>query len=166
MNYPFDDNLMVYDYDNHRYILTPQAVLDKLNIDLTERLNNGGESNIERVANMFLDEISELVYNEIYDYSSQPLIQEYQIAKIPSARNVIMRAMLKQVDYVLVNGMLHQYSGVDLKRSVNNDKMASKYLAPMSRSILTKPLIETGIPLMYAGKYSMIFKPHYDDERY
>ena len=166
MTYPFDDEYMRYDYDEHRYILTERAVLDKNNINLTERLNYGGDANRERIADIFLDEVSEIVYNEIYNYSSQPAIPEYQIAKIPSARNAIMRAMLKQVDYVLVNGFLNQYGGVDFKKGAKMENVADRYLAPLAKSILTRPLIETKVPLMYAGKYTIIFEPHYEEWGY
>lgn len=166
MIYPFDDEYLKYDYDEHRYILTEKAVLDKNNTSLIERLNYCGEVNKERVANIFLDEISELVYSQIYDYSSQPAIQEYQIAKIPSARNVIMRAMLKQVDYVLLNGFINQYGGVDFKKNSKMEGVADRYLAPLAKSILTRPLVETKVPLMYAGKYAMIFEPKYDEMGY
>lgn len=166
MEYPYNDDYMVYDYDEHRYILTAQAVLEKLNIDLSTRLNIGGASNIENIANIFLNDISDIVYSEIYEYSSQPYIQEYQIAKIPSARKVIQKAMLRQVEYALVNGFLQQYSGIDLKKNNALDKMSGRYLSPLAKSVLSKPLIETGVPLLYAGKYSMIFKPDYDKGRY
>lgn len=166
MAYPYDDEYLIYDYENHRYILTERACLDKLNINLGERLNVGGLANKERAVKSFLDEISDLVYSQIYDYSNQWQIQEYQIAKMPSARNVIMRAMLKQVDYVLLNGFINQYGGVDLKKGTSMGDLSGKFLAPLSKSILCKDLIETGIPLLYAGKYPMIFKPDYEKENY
>lgn len=162
MTYPYDDEYLVYDYDEHRYILTPKAVLDKLNLNLIERLNVGGAVNRERMPYQFLDEISDIVYTEIYNYSSQPEIQEYQIAKLPSARKVIMQAMLKQVDYALVNGFLDQYSGIDLKKNSKVDGLSGRYLAPRAKSILSKPLLESKVPLLYAGKYAMIFKPDYE----
>lgn len=166
MAYPYDDEYLIYDYENHRYILTERACLDKLNTNLGERLNVGGSANKERAINSFLDEISDLVYSQIYDYSNQWQIQEYQIAKMPSARNVIMRAMLKQVDYVLLNGFINQYGGVDLKKGTSMGDLSGKFLAPLSKSILCKNLIETGIPLLYAGKYPMLFKPNYEKENY
>lgn len=166
MTYPYDDEYLVYDYDEHRYILTPKAVLDKLNLNLLERLNVGGAVNRERVPHQFLDEISDIVYTEIYNYSSQPEIQEYQIAKFPSARKVIMQAMLKQVDYALVNGFLDQYSGIDLKKNSKVDGLSGRYLAPRAKSILSKPLLESKVPLLYAGKYAMIFTPNYEEMGY
>ena len=166
MTYPYDDEYMAYDYDEHRYILKPQATLDKLNLNLIERLNPGGAVDRARVPHQFLDEISDIVYSQIYDYSSQPLIQEYQIAKTPSARKVIMDAMLRQVDYSLVNGFLDQYSGIDLKKNSKVDGLSGRYLAPRAKSKLSQPLIETGVPLLYAGKYSRVFKPHYEEEGY
>jgi len=166
MTYPYNDEYMVYDYETHRYILTEKFCLDKMNLDLQERLNLGGGANRERVPQIFLDEISEFVYSQIYDYSSQPLIQEYQIAKYPSAREVIKKAMMNQIDYALVNGALYQYSGIDLKKNTKIDGMSGKYLSPLAKSILSNPLIETGTPLLYAGKYSMIFKPKYKEMEY
>lgn len=166
MKYPFNDEYMIYDYEEHRYILTPQAVLDKLNIDLAERLNVGGQSNNERASNMFLEEISNIVYSAIYDYSSQVPIIEYQLAKYPSARKRIMKAMLKQVDYALVNGVLNQYSGVNLQKNTIIDNISDRYLAPLSKSELLKPLDESGQPILYCGKYSIVFKPKYEEEGY
>lgn len=166
MTYPYNDEYMVYDYEEHKYVLTEKAVLDKGNINLYERLNVGGGANAERVAQMFLQEISDLVYAQIYDYSSQPLIQEYQIAKCPSARRIIMKAMLKQIDYVLVNGFLNQYGGIDLKKNSKLDGLDGRYLAPLSKSVLSNPLAETGTPLMYAGKYPFIFRANYEKEGY
>ena len=166
MTYPYDDEYLVYDYDEHRYILTPKAVLDKLNLNLIERLNVGGAVNRERVPYQFLDEISDIVYTEIYNYSSQPEIQEYQIAKLPSARKVIMQAMLRQVDYALVNGFLDQYSGIDLKKNSKVDDLSGRYLAPRAKSVLSKPLLESKVPLLYAGKYAMIFRPNYEEMGY
>ena len=43
---------------------------------------------------------------------------------------------------------------------------SGKYLAPLTKSILSNNLTETGVPLLYAGKYSMIFKPNYEEENY
>lgn len=166
MIYPYDDEYLVYDYDEHRYILTEKAVLDKNNISLIERLNFGGAVNQAVQPQVFLDEISDVVYGEIYDYSSQPAIQEKQIAKCPSARRRIMKAMLKQVDYVLVNGLLAQYSGVDVRKGTKSPDFSERVLAPLAKKELTKPLDETGIPLMYAGKYPYIFKPDYEKDNY
>ena len=166
MTYPYDDEYMAYDYDEHRYILKPQATLDKLNLNLIERLNPGGAVDRARVPHQFLDEISDIVYSQIYDYSSQPSIQEYQIAKIPSARKVIMDAMLRQVDYSLVNGFLDQYSGVDLRKGTKSPKFNERYLCDRAKSILKNPLIETGIPILYCGKYPYIFKANYKKDNY
>ena len=166
MNYPYDDNYMKYDYEEHRYILTEKAVLDKNNISLSERLNVAGAVNKASLPNKFLDEISEIVYTQIYDYSSQPEIQKYQLAKIPSARNIIMKAMLRQVDYALVNGFLDQYSGVDLRKGTKSPKFDERYLCDRAKSILKNPLIETGIPILYCGKYPYIFKANYKKDNY
>ena len=166
MTYPYDDEYMKYDYDEHRYILTARAVLDKSNLNLSERLNVGGAVNRERTPDIFLDEISEIVHSEIYDYSTQPKIQEYELAKYPSAREKIMKAMLRQVDYALTSGFLDQYSGIDLKKNTKLDGLSGRYLAPRAKKILTQPLSENGTPLLYAGKFPSIFKPDYEKMGY
>lgn len=166
MTYPYNDEYLKYDYENHKYILTEKACLDKLNINLGELLNLGGSANQEREINNFLEEISDFIYSQIYDYSSQWQIQEYQIAKCPSARDVIMKAMLKQIDYARLNGALYQYSGVDVKKGTKMQDFSDRYLSPMSKSILSKPLTETNVPLLYAGKYALVFKPNYQEENY
>lgn len=165
MTYPFDDEYMRYDYDEHRYILTERAVLDKLNINLYESLNSAGVVNKERAPQLFLDEISDFIYSQVYDYATQWEIKEYEMAKLPSARKNLMKAMLKQIDYVNTSGLLYQYCGIDLKKNTKIDGMSGRFLAPLAKSALTKTL-ENGVPLLYAGKYPYIFKADYEKYNY
>ena len=96
--YPYTDENMEYDYDNHRYVLTDKCVLDELNIDLIMRLNTRGSAVQQLQPKKFLKRVSAIVYTQIYRHNINNEVQEYILAKAPSARQIIKEAMLNQVE--------------------------------------------------------------------
>ena len=170
MVYPYSDELLFYDKVLHRYVLTPKAVQLALNVNLVDRLNNRGASSAEDNASVVLSQISLEVYNFIYKHTSQWLYLQKVLAKAPSAREVIKQAMLQQVSYYLVNGQIDKFSGVDLRNGRAMDLRDLRGLAsidPQTEAILEQPLIETGVSLLYRGRYSIPpFKPNYVEEDY
>jgi hypothetical protein len=155
MIYPFDDLYMKYDYDKHQYVLTPKAVLDKLNEDLT-KFSPANSANRERDAQIMLDNISDEIYNAIYENSGNYLVQEFVSAKCPSARNILMQAMLEQVKYFMFNGSISVYSGVDFKKNVVGESARSRILAPNTQRILDRVIKELGVSLMYQGQFTSL----------
>lgn len=166
MNYPYDDDYMRYDYNTHRYVLTEKDVLDNLNINLSEVLDVTGSANRQSMVNKFLRYISNLVYREIYKVNMQKFIIEYILAKCPSAREQLKQAMEEQIEYFMFNGDISVYSGVDFKKNTIAPQTSDRVLAPNARDILTQPLLETKVPILYAGKYNMLFEPKYKEENY
>ena len=75
MTYPYSDEYMIYDYIKHQYSLTPKAVLDKLNEDLT-KFSPANSVNRERDAQIMCENISDEIYNAIYENSNNYLVQE------------------------------------------------------------------------------------------
>ena len=49
-----------------------------------------------------LENISDEFYNEIYNYASDYTVPEYVMAKCPSARPIIMQALIEQVMSYLI----------------------------------------------------------------
>lgn len=91
--YPLSDDAMVYDYTKHRYILTPEYVLNNLGIDLYEKMGGKRTVNTTTAINVLLDNrISFKIYSAIYAHQDKQLM-EYILAKSPSARKVLLEAM-------------------------------------------------------------------------
>lgn len=167
MNYPFDDDYMIYDFDSHRYVLTPKCVFDELNVNLAQRLNVTGSANAQIAPNQVLNQISTTVYSEIYDRSNQNEIQEYALAKCPSLRKIIKEAMKQQVLYFLFNGDVSVYGGVDVKKGTKAPSYNDRILAPMAEKILSRPVKELGgVSILYGGHYPIVVKLDYETENY
>lgn len=157
MTYPYNDEYLIYDYSKHQYILTPKAVLDKLNEDLT-KFSPANSVNRQRDAQIMCENISDEVYNQIYEDSLDYLFPEFIIAKCPSARQIILQAMLEQVKYFLFNGSISVYSGVDFKKSTVGESANGRILAPNARRILNRVIKEIGVPLTYQGQMNTIIE--------
>ena len=153
--YPHNDEYLKYDYDKHQYYLTPRAVLDKLNEDLT-RFSPANSVNRERDAEIMCENISDEIYNAIYENSNNYLVQEFICAKCPSARNILMQAMLEQVKYFMFNGSISVYSGVDFKKNTVGESARSRILAPNAQRILDRVIQEVGVSLMYQGQFTSL----------
>lgn len=88
---PYNDNLMIYDYDAHRYILNHEGSGEHLNIAKAY-------GSIENIKTQ-LRSISRTIYNYIYlhSHSNNRDFLEYMLATEPSLRKVLYEAMLSQV---------------------------------------------------------------------
>lgn len=155
MTYPYNDENMIYDYEEHRYILTEDCVLRELNIDLSQRLNTKGSASKQDLPKQILNEVSISIYSEIYASSNQDELKEYLCAKCPSARKILKDAMKQQLLYLLTSGEVARYSGVNTKTGKVIDP---KYLRGAvtidykAERILLRQLKEYGgYNLMYAG---------------
>lgn len=161
MVYPISDEHIFYDFEEHRYILTPKYVLDKLGIDLKARLNKSGNVSDENIAGAVLDQISREVYNYVYEQSNQNDYQEYVIAKTESGFKVIRDAMREQVLYFLTNGDLSVYSGVNVVKGSVMPEFYVRAISPNAKKVLTRVIPEIGTSIVYEGHYPFIFKKDY-----
>lgn len=153
MTYPYSDDNMIYDYDEHRYKLTKEYVLDKTGIDLSKVLNPGFSSQPQRLAEQFLDEISSEIYEWVYEQNQNNLYQEFVMAKSPDFRVYLQRALLEQVLYVLRNGDLLQYSGVNLKSGqiIDPKILTERSICINAKRELNKIIPGYGVAITYAG---------------
>ena len=153
MTYPYSDEYMTYSLDDHRYTITSAYVLQKTGIDLSKVLNPGYSSQPQRLAEQFLDEISSEIYNWVYEHNQNNLYQEFVMAKSPDFRNYLQRALLEQVLYVLRNGDLLQYSGVNLKSGqiIDPSILTERAISINAKRELNKIIPGYGIAITYQG---------------
>lgn len=130
--YPLSDDSMVYDYTKHRYILTPQYVLNNLGIDLYEKMGGARTVNTTTAINVLLDNrISQKIYAMIYAHQDKQLM-EYVLAKSPSARKVLLEAMSEQL--------------LDLVTYGENSK---EQISRAAYNVLLQPIEETNNSVLY-----------------
>ena len=82
MTYPYSDEFMVYDYENHRYILTEKDVEVNLGISLSARSKNAN------ARAQVLKQVSRQIYSFIHDYSltGSEIVKDYVIATTENGR--------------------------------------------------------------------------------
>lgn len=136
--YPKDSAYMRYDYETHRYVLTLKYVADVLGVDLEKQVNSNGAVNGQAVINRILNTASIHVYNYIFAHNINRQAQEWIIAKCPSAREIVKRAMGEQLFYLLSVG--------DLTRSDKQEEREN-YMDVQAKMILNQDVRETGAPL-------------------
>ena len=144
MEYPYTDGNMVYDYKKHRYILTADYLQNVLSVDVNRFKT--GTVNEQSAINVLLDNISLQVYTYVYAHNNIRVLR-YIMAKMPSARDILMEAMGQQALYVLSNG--------DFTKAAEESKRRN-YLDIVAKSIIDNTeLSETGATLTYIGRYNI-----------
>lgn len=143
MEYPYNDNLMIFDEQSGRYVLTEFA-LENNGTYLRQRLSYNKTINASGVINRVLSRVSEMIYGYLHSFNNENNTQDELIAKIPSLRKMIYNAMLCQAEYYIARG--------DLSRSpdVNLRKLAIDVSA---REMLNKTVPELGVPITFAGGF-------------
>jgi hypothetical protein len=107
---PFSDNEMTYDFENHRYVLTPEYCRDQ-GIDLDIVINKELFPDTQTSVNIVLNRISLLVYTNIYNHGRVKEDKEYLMACDPTLRLIIRDAMFERLNYVTSSGDLSTKSG-------------------------------------------------------
>lgn len=132
--FPYDDEYMTYDYRSHRYVLTPKAVLDELGENLDIILVNADPV----TRNAFLQKVSRAVYNYIKQGSSSWEYVEYIMAKDGRLRDTIKEMLVSQVEYMLTDGAVADYSGVNLAKGQFPDLYKMRGDAKVSDTVVTE----------------------------
>lgn len=169
----YADYYMRYDYDAHRYVLTSNYVSEKLNIDLSRRLNSAGAIDRAQAVNLLLDRASQNVYSYIYENSGDNTVQEWILGTDEQARRMIMEAMGEQVLYILANGDLGLASGVDgaTMSGTGQSLFAEARVAPNAKALLVRNLNAYGCPIVFLGRFPLsqskrIQLPAYAEDKY
>lgn len=141
MNYPYNDEYMVYDRFSEQYKLTEEAII-AMGIDLRARLAERKAPNPEMIIKRFLEDVSTTVYAFIHSKNNNNFKQDCWIAHMPSARPIIFRALKEQAPYLLKVG--------NLMYSIKPEEKAAAVI-DTAKTILSTPLKETGKALTYMG---------------
>jgi hypothetical protein len=139
--YPLTDALMQYDEESGRYVLTEEALVQN-GTDLRARLSYTNTPNVTGIITRHLNRVSDVIYDYIHSYSMNNLNQDRYIAKIPTLRRYIYKAMLAQSEYMLLNGDLTM--STDARERAN----AIDYNA---KAVLETVVPELGRSILYMG---------------
>lgn len=138
MNYPHNDDYMIFDYKSHRYILTEKDVEENLGINLVERNEN------EVARRNLLNLCSQHVYNYIHSHNISTGFQDYIIAKTETGRAIIKEAMEHQLVYIMSAGDLSRVPDVNLR---------ALWFDEQAKQALLKEIPEIGTTILYTGKF-------------
>ena len=153
-SYPNDDEIMKYDYINHRYVLIAKDVFDELGINLDNVLNTEGDANPSSLGNRVLAKVSQTVYSWLYRDSQNSSWLEFILAVYPPLRAWVREMLQAQLLYVLQNGFIADYSGVNVGRGQAIDINALRgraRIAPEVEDIAMRRIPGLGYCLKYLG---------------
>ncbi len=152
--YPFDDGVMKYDYNAHRYVLTDDGVLRELGENLKVILNASGDANPSTLAERFLYRVSQVVYSSLYRDTQGEAFIEYILATYPPLRPRIKEMLQAQTLYMLMNGDLGLMSGVNVAKGQAMDINALRgraRIAPEVEQLAGEVIPGMGFRLNYLG---------------
>lgn len=143
------DKYCTFNKESHRYVLTPAYVLEQMNVDLYDVLNTSGNvSDVSKMPQIVLDRVSRQIYGYVYANSAYTYERERVLALDESLRPFLMDAMAEQLTYILNNGDVSAYSGVNAMNGMTVDpsRMRLAEIAPIARDILeVRGIISRGI---------------------
>lgn len=145
MNYPFNDDAMLYDYKKHQYVLTERYVLETLGVNLSLYLDSTGDENVSTLGQRVLRRVSDFFYNYVYAHGSNKYFIEYLLAKYPPCRDIVKDCLVDEVYYQLRNG--------DFFNSADVGSQIEKWVSPTTRMRLQEEL-PNGVCLVYQGHYT------------
>lgn len=162
---PKSDDHFTYDASAHRYKLTEQGVLQRLNRNLGDVLAvNGGAFDPRNEPNILLDRVSRQIYGYIYNTTITPKRKERELALNPAYRVPLMEAMEEQLIYVLNNGDLSAYTGINIETGTAIDpaRMRAAEIAPLARDVL----LTHGLCSPSFSLHDREITPRYSEEGY
>ena len=152
--FPHDDEIMKYDYQSHRYVLTSSGVLSQLGEDLDVILNSTGDANPSTLADRVLRRVSQMVYMYLYRDTANEQWLEYILAKYPPLRDTVKEMLQAQLLYMLMNGDIGLMSGVNVAKGQAMDIDALRgrsRIAPEVEDLAMRTISGLGYCLKYAG---------------
>lgn len=150
MEFPYDDSNMRYDYALHRYVLTKEGVFSLLGVNLDTQFNQFEPNARQRRTDRFLKKVTNTVYDYIYEGSWSTEYLEYMLAKCPQLRPYIQEMLIEQVDYVLENNFIQDFSGVNVSKNSaikRADLRGSMRVAKRVEDICLQDIEGIGFPL-------------------
>lgn len=158
-DYPISADDMVYNADKHMYILKADYVKQNTGIDLSLMVNSPYVVDKTTAVNNLLADISMQVYLFVYSHNMRYKDYiEYLMAKSPRAREIIREALMKQLSYIVRNGKINEFVGINVSYNSKNaftpieELRGDRSIHPEAIAILSEP-IEDGEKLLYSGNY-------------
>jgi hypothetical protein len=148
---PFSDNEMTYKADVHRYVLTEEFCRNN-GIDLGLILETAALPNPSQAPQLLLDRVSQLVYQNIYNYGRQKDIKEYLLACGQEYRDVVKQAMFERLNYITSSGDLSIKSGAIITQGT---RINVKDLIPST----VEEMVLRNAGLLFRGRYEMTINP-------
>mgnify|MGYP004446275157 CR=1 FL=1 len=155
---PYEDEKLEYDFESHKYILKGSYFEEETGIKLTEILETGFSSHPEKLARQTLINISEEVYNWVYEHNANNELQEKIMAFSGDFRKNIVRVLIAQLQYEIQNGTIYNFANVNLK-SGRVGKTTDLYqwgISPIAKDILNRKLNDIGYQITYQGQFRLI----------
>lgn len=160
-----NDNYCHYSKASHRYVLTTDYVLEVLNVDLYDTLStSGGVSDVAKMPEILLERVSRQIYGYIYSNSAYTYETERRLALDDKYRPHLIEAMAEQITYILNNGDVSAYTGVNpmTGASVDSSRMRLAEIAPIARDILqNRGIIDRGL-----RRFPYVDEPTYTEDAY
>ena len=144
---PYNDNLLIYDYDTHRYLLNHEGSGEHINIAKAY----GSIENIKAQ----LRSIARTVYIYIYSHShsNNRDFLEFMLATEPSLRKVLYEAMLSQLIADVESGVdsVKNQAGINFESGQSMDRIGlfGAMVSPEVQAILMNGDGKTN--LLYPG---------------
>lgn len=153
--YPGDDEIMKYDINTHRYVLKESGVMEELGINLQIVLNASGDMNPSTLADRLLRRVSQSVYLYLYRDTMSKEWLEYILATYPPLRERVREMLQAQLLYVLTNGFISDYSGVNIAKghTIDIEYLRGRVrVAPEVEDIANEFIPGLGYSLKYCGQ--------------
>lgn len=135
---PYNDDDMTFNAKTHHYVLT-QEYVQKLDPDIITGLKNTADIITT------LEEISDDIYDFIHEHNMNNDAQDYIIAHTETGREIIKKAMEKQLLYVAAVGDASLF--LDDKRKLWISDKAIRVLSRTIPEICTSILYQGNLPL-------------------
>lgn len=134
MQYPYNDDNMIFNYVTHRYVLTEKGVRAYAAVSLGESF----KSDVANSITAFLNLASQQTYNIIHSYNVNTEVQDYIIATTKSGREMIQEAMINRLLFLLT------------ERKIFDEAFYS---------VITRILPEINTSICYSGQVFRLDKP-------
>lgn len=148
---PFNDADLIYNYEEHRYVPTTDFILRKTGIDLVNGnvLNSVDDANPSELGDRVLDEISAHIYATIYGMTLNENYVSFMLACDTEYRDRLKRVFVNEVRYALRAG--------DFWFTLDEMERAN-FITRDSVNLLNKQHSETGIRLLYRGRFNVLLR--------
>ena len=139
--YPYNDEYMVFDTTLNQYLLTEAALL-KFGVNIRARISATSGIAPENEINYAVYRVSNIIYGYIHEHNTNNSLQDYLIAKVPSLRQIMFKAMIAQLLYMFRVGALDDST---------DEKERTLVVTNEARRELNRTLPEFGFSILYTG---------------